>query len=77
MKCTIAIINLCLIITFSFLAAGCVEDMSAAQKGAIAGAAAGGAAGGLIGGDRHSTLVGAGMGAIGGALLNEEIQRRK
>lgn len=55
-------------------AAGCAE-MTPAQQGAAGGALAGAAAGGLIGGSRKSTVIGAGMGALGGALLNDEISK--
>lgn len=75
MRKNIAIISLFLLAASSLLATGCVEDMTAAQKGAVAGAAAGGAAGGLLGGSRKATVIGAGAGALGGALLNDELQK--
>lgn len=42
-----------------------------AQDGAMGGAAVGAIAGQLIGGDTESTLIGAGAGALGGALFND------
>jgi osmotically inducible lipoprotein OsmB len=41
------------------------------QKGAMKGAVVGGLAGQLIGGDTSATLIGAGAGALGGALLSD------
>lgn len=77
MKTKASILFACLLFSISAFTSGCVEDMSAAQKGAVAGAAAGGAAGGILGGSRSSTLIGAGVGAAGGALLNEELHKKK
>ena len=75
MKRRVAIIVLCLLI-IPILFGGCA-DMTAAQKGAVGGAALGGMAGGLIGGSRKATLIGVGAGALGGALLNDAINKDK
>ena len=48
---------------------GC--ETTPAQSGALGGAAVGAVAGQLIGGDTESTLIGAGAGALGGALFND------
>lgn len=72
MKRSVARIILCLLIPVFFC--GCA-DMTPAQKGAVGGAAVGGAAGGLIGGSRKATVIGAGVGALGGALLNDEMKK--
>jgi hypothetical protein len=69
-----AILILCLLISIPILSGGCA-NMTPAQKGAVGGAAVGGAAGGLIGGSRKATLIGAGAGALGGALLNDELKK--
>ena len=71
-----AILILCLLISIPIFSSGCA-NMTPAQKGAVGGAAAGGLAGGLIGGSRKATLIGAGVGALGGALLNDELQKGK
>jgi hypothetical protein len=55
---------------------GC-ETTSATQRGAVGGAAAGAVAGQLIGGNTKYTLVGAGVGALGGALLNDHADRKQ
>ena len=72
MKRKVSIIILWLFI--STLLCGCA-DMTPAQKGAVGGAAVGGAAGGLIGGSRKATLIGVGAGALGGALLNDQLKK--
>jgi outer membrane lipoprotein SlyB len=51
--------------------------MTPAQEGAVGGAAVGAIAGQLIGGNTTSTLIGAGVGALGGALLNDELKKDK
>jgi hypothetical protein len=76
MKRGVTIMILCLLISIPIFFGGCA-DMTAAQKGAIGGAAVGGAAGGLIGGSRKSTLIGVGAGALGGALLNDALNKDK
>jgi hypothetical protein len=76
MKRKIAVIILCLLTVTPILFSGCAE-MTAAQKGAVGGGALGGVAGGLIGGSRSATLIGIGAGALGGALLNDAIEKDK
>jgi len=76
MKRRVAILILCLLISIPILFGGCA-DMTAAQKGAVGGAALGGMTGGLIGGSRKSTLIGVGAGALGGALLNDAMNKDK
>ena len=49
--------------------------MTPAQKGAVGGGAVGAIAGQLIGGNTESTLIGAGVGALGGALLNDAVNK--
>jgi outer membrane lipoprotein SlyB len=50
-------------------------NMTFAQKGAVGGAAVGAVGGQLIGGNTKSTLIGAGAGALGGALLNDAMNK--
>lgn len=71
MKKMYTILLLGLLISAEFY--GCATP---AQRGAVGGAAVGGMAGGLIGGDRKSTLIGMGAGALGGALLNDALHPR-
>ena len=68
MKRRVAIIILCLLISIPILFGGCA-NMTAAQKGAVGGA--------LIGGSTKATLIGAGVGALGGALLNDVLNKDK
>ena len=74
MKRTVAIIILCLLISIPILFGGCA-NMTPAQKGAVGGTFVGGTAGALIGGSRKATLIGAGAGALGGALLNDAMAK--
>jgi osmotically inducible lipoprotein OsmB len=71
-----AIIVLCLLIFIPILFGGCA-GMTPAQKGAVGGSALGAIAGQLIGGNTTSTLIGAGVGALGGALINDELKKNK
>lgn len=48
-----------------------------AQRGALGGGALGALGGQLIGGDTEATLIGAGVGALGGAILNDHIDKQK
>ena len=59
-----------LLVVVVFIAGGCA-NMTPTQKGAVGGAAVGAVAGQLIGGNTKATLIGAGVGALGGALLND------
>jgi len=70
------ILVLCLLISIPMLFGGCA-GMTPAQEGAVGGAAVGAVAGQLIGGNTKSTLIGAGVGALGGALLNDEMKKGK
>ena len=70
------VLTLCVLIAFAMFFGGCA-NMTAAQKGAVGGAAAGAVAGQLIGGNTTATLIGAGVGALGGALLNDELKKDK
>jgi len=70
------ILVLCLLITTSIVFGGCA-NMTPAQEGAAVGGAAGAVAGALFTGSAKSTLIGAGVGALGGALLNDELQKGK
>lgn len=56
-------------------AAGCYT--TPAQRGAMAGGAIGAAAGQIIGGDTEATLLGAGIGAISGAIANDYVDQQK
>jgi outer membrane lipoprotein SlyB len=55
---------------------GCA-GMTPAQQGAVGGGAVGAIGGQIIGGNTKSTLIGAGVGALGGALLNDAAQKDK
>ena len=70
------ILVLCLLIAIPMLFVGCA-GMTPAQEGAVGGAAVGAVAGQLIGGNTTSTLIGAGVGALGGALINDELKKDK
>ena len=59
------------------LNAGCSTYPSAAEVGGARGAAAGAIAGQAIGRDTKSTLIGAGVGAVGGAVLNDSRARSR
>ena len=59
------------------LNAGCSTYPSAAEVGAARGAAAGAIAGQAIGRDTKSTLIGVGVGAVGGAVLNDQRARNR
>lgn len=63
---------LCLLISIAIFCDGCATP---AQRGAVGGAAVGAAAGQIIGRNTKSTLIGAGAGALGGALLNDALRR--
>lgn len=64
------IVLFCLFVVLCFTIGGCA-NMTPTQKGAVGGAAVGAVAGQLIGGNTSATLIGAGVGALGGALLND------
>ena len=56
---------------------GCSTYPSAAEVGAARGAAAGALVGQAIGRDTKSTMIGVGVGAVGGAMLNEGRARHR
>ncbi len=68
------IIILCLLLSTAIFFTACA-GMSPTQRGAVGGAAVGAIAGQLIGGNTSSTLIGAGAGALGGALLNDQLDK--
>lgn len=70
----VLVLLLCLMVPVAF--SGCA-DMTPTQKGAAYGGAAGAVAGQLIGGSTSATLIGAGVGALGGALLNDHMHNQK
>ncbi|MBW1799239.1 MAG: glycine zipper 2TM domain-containing protein [Deltaproteobacteria bacterium] len=70
------LILICLMASASFFFSACA-GMTPAQKGAVGGAAVGAVAGQLIGSDTKSTLIGAGAGALGGALLNDALRKNE
>lgn len=74
MKKHFLILILCLIAP---VALGGCADMTPTQKGAAYGAAGGAVVGQLIGGSTSATLIGAGAGALGGALFNDARHKDK
>jgi uncharacterized membrane protein len=70
------ILVLCLLISIPMVFGGCA-NMTPAQEGAAVGGTAGAVAGALIGGSGKKALIGAGIGALGGALLNDELKKDK
>ncbi len=74
MKKRFLILILCLMAPVAL--SGCA-DMTPTQKGAAYGAAGGAIAGQLIGGSTSATLIGAGAGALGGALINDARHKDK
>ena len=61
----------------SMLNAGCSTYATPAEVGAARGAAAGAIVGQAIGRDTKSTLIGVGIGAVGGAVLNDQRARQR
>jgi osmotically inducible lipoprotein OsmB len=76
MKTKAVIMALCLLISVPILFGGCA-NMTPAQEGAAGGAAVGAIAGQIVGGSTKATLIGAGVGALGGALINDELKKDK
>ena len=67
---------LCLMTSLSLCIGGC-STATPAQRGAASGAAVGAITGQIVGKNSKSTMIGAGVGALGGALLNDaQAQRR-
>ncbi|MHC4114459.1 MAG: glycine zipper domain-containing protein [Planctomycetota bacterium] len=54
--------------------AGCESD---AQTGALIGTAAGAAIGQAVGRDTESTLIGAGIGALGGYIIGDQQDKKE
>ena len=59
------------------LTSGCSTYPTAAEVGAARGAAVGAIAGQAIGRDTKSTMIGVGIGAVGGAVLNDQRARTR
>ncbi len=66
-----------LLASLSLLNVSCSTYPNAAEVGGARGAAAGAIAGQAIGRNTKSTLIGAGVGAVGGAVLNDSRARRR
>ena len=68
--------TLCVLISLAVTFGGCATA-TPTQRGAASGAAVGAITGQIIGKNSKSTMIGAGVGALGGALLNDaQAQRR-
>ena len=72
-SCLMAVLFACVML----LNAGCSTYPSAAEVGGARGAAAGAIAGQALGRNTKSTLIGAGIGAVGGAVLNDQRARNR
>jgi phage tail tape-measure protein len=59
------------------LNAGCTTYPSAAEVGAARGAVTGAVVGQAIGRNTKSTMIGVGVGAVGGAILNDQRARNR
>ena len=68
-------ISLCLLACIALMAQGCAT--TPVQQGAVSGAAVGAVAGQVIGKNREATAIGAGVGALGGALFNDKYKVQK
>lgn len=68
---------LSLLASMLFMNTGCMPYATPAERGAVSGAAMGAIAGQAIGRNTKSTLIGAGAGALGGAVINNERARRR
>ena len=73
-KCSLLVLA-GMLVSMLYLTAGCSTYAGPAETGAIRGAAAGAIAGQAIGRNTKSTLIGAGIGAAGGAVLNDRRAR--
>ena len=65
------------LVSMLFINAGCMPYATSGERGAVGGAAAGALVGQAIGRNTSSTLIGAGVGALGGAVINNERARRR
>ncbi len=61
-------------LVLAVIAGGCA-NLDKTQNGALLGAGAGALAGQGFGGDTKSTLIGAGIGGLGGALVGNQVQK--
>lgn len=76
-KCSVLVLA-GMLLSMLYLLTGCASTYpSAAEVGAARGAAAGAIAGQAIGRNTKSTLIGVGVGAVGGAVLNDQRARRR
>ncbi len=66
-----------LLIAPLLLNSGCTTYPTAAEVGGARGAAAGAIVGQALGRDTKSTLIGVGVGALGGAVLNHDRAQRR
>jgi len=69
------VVTLCMLISVAVLFGGCATS-TPAQRGAAGGAAVGALTGQIVGKNTKSTMIGAGVGALGGALLNDAQSQR-
>lgn len=69
------LVGMIAILALIFTVTGCTT--TPAQEGAMWGGGIGAIAGQLIGGDTESTLIGAGAGALGGAILNDHMKNQE
>jgi len=67
---------LCVLTLMAVSIGGCATS-TPAQRGAASGAAVGAITGQIVGKNSKSTMIGAGVGALGGALLNDAQARRR
>ncbi len=65
------------LLSMLFMNAGCMPYATPGERGAMSGAAVGAVAGQALGRNTKSTLIGAGAGALGGAVINNERARRR
>lgn len=73
-KALVTILMAAVVCVSLVFAAGCESD---AQTGALIGTAAGAGIGQAIGHDTESTLIGAGVGAVGGYIIGNERDKDK
>ena len=65
------------LLSMLLMSGGCMPYATPGERGAVSGAAVGAIAGQAIGRNTKSTLIGAGAGALGGAVINNERARRR
>lgn len=64
------LVILCFFTSVALFLSGCAYS-TPTQRGAASGAVSGAVAGQIIGKNTKSTMIGAGVGALGGALVND------